>query len=59
MSNFSTAQTALYEEIERQVKAIQPGNALPGKQAALLRDLSLAFRHTVGGPQPGSVTASE
>jgi hypothetical protein len=50
------ARSALYAEIKRQVGAIQESGWREKDQAAILRDLALAYRYTSGGQQPGGVT---
>ena len=49
----------LYEEISRQVAEIKDSNANVKEQAAVVRDLALAFRYAAGGTQPGAVVVEK
>jgi hypothetical protein len=55
----SSAQEALFDEVERQTKEIAEARNLNIlNQAAALKDLAAAYRLTAGGAQPGSSVIS-
>ena len=55
MAGKSAARDALLEEIKRQTERIQTKSGAVNRaaEAAMVRDLALAFRYVEGGPQPG------
>lgn len=50
---------ALFAEIARQTKRLEEESYGVTKDAEALRHLAAAYRHVVGGPQPGGTAAAD
>jgi hypothetical protein len=56
MAGQAEARDAIYQAIEETVT--ESRDWAPGQRAEVLRDLALAYRYVLGGPQPGSTQVS-
>jgi hypothetical protein len=59
MAGQRDTQAALLEEIQRQADKLSSSNLNTPGQARVARDLALAFRYAIGGPQPGGVAIGD
>ena len=59
MSAYDDAQQALLKAIKSTTEEVGAGTGNTAIRANTLQSLALAFRYTVGGAQPGSVTVEK